>query len=211
MTLAWYNFFEVWALIGLNILSPGPNVLNTISISMGSGRRSGLACSGAVGIGVALWAGGAVLGVAALFALAPWLEPALELLGAGLLIWFAKRFLQRALGGRGQVRARDNITPWRAFSGSLAILATNPKALTTWLTVLAIFPVKSAAPADLAVLIFGAILLAMGLHAGYALLFSTKIAARAYMRAAPYIDCAVAAFFVLIAAGLLRNVVLQWV
>ncbi|MEX0971134.1 MAG: LysE family transporter [Paracoccaceae bacterium] len=209
MTLAWHHFIEVWALIGLNILSPGPNVLNTISISMGSGRRAGLACSGAVGIGIALWAGGAVLGVAALFTLAPWLEPALELLGAGLLIWFAKRYLQRALGGRGQLRARGDISPRQAFSGSLAILATNPKALTTWLTVLAIFPVKAAMPADLALLVLGAILLAMGLHAAYALLFSTKVAAKAYMRAAPVIDCAVAVFFVMIAAGLVRHVVLQ--
>jgi len=173
---------------------------------MGSGRRAGLACAGAVGIGVAIWASGAVLGVAALFALAPWLDPALTLLGAGLLFWFAYRFLRRAMAGPGQMRARAEITPRRAFTTSLGILATNPKALTTWLTVLAIFPVVGATRVDLAVLTLGAILLAMGLHAGYALLFSTRRAASVYLRAAPGIDAAVAMFFTIIAFGLIRHV-----
>lgn len=197
-------------IIGLNILSPGPNVINTISISMGSGRRAGLACTGAVGIGVALWASGAVLGVAALFALAPWLEPALTLLGAGLLLWFARRYVLRAMAGPGQLRARTEISPRRAFSTSLAILATNPKALTTWVTILAIFPVAAARPADLALLTLGAIGLAMGMHAGYALLFSTRPAAQFYLRAAPVIDAGVAIFFTLIAIGLLHHVFVQF-
>jgi len=206
MSVPIQHFIEAWALIGVNILSPGPNVINTISIAMGSGRRAGLACCGAVGIGVSIWASGAILGVATLFALAPWLEPALTLLGAGLLFWFARRYLLRALAGPGQLRARANITPLRAFTSSLAILATNPKALTTWLTVLAIFPVADASIGDLTLLTLGAILLAMGLHAAYALLFSTRKAAQAYLRAAPIIDAAVAAFFTIIALGLLRHV-----
>lgn len=206
MSLPIQHFIEAWALIGLNILSPGPNVINTISISMGSGRRAGLACSGAVGIGVAIWAGAAVLGVAALFAVAPWLESVLTLLGAGLLFWFARRYLLRAMAGPGHVRARADITPRRAFTGSLAILATNPKALTTWLTVLAIFPVATAGFGDLALLTLGAIGLAMALHAGYALLFSTRKAAQIYMRAAPVIDGGVAIFFTIIAASLVYHV-----
>ena len=66
-----------------------------------------------------------------------------------LLFWFASRYLRRALAGPGQVRARGDITPRRAFTSSLAILATNPKALTIWLTILAIFQVTVAQPADL--------------------------------------------------------------
>ncbi|MEM1345492.1 MAG: LysE family transporter, partial [Pseudomonadota bacterium] len=79
-----------------NILSPGPNVFNTIAIALGSGRRAALAVVPAVALGVAGWAGATILGAALLFRRFPVLETALTLLGGTLLLWFAWRYLRQA-------------------------------------------------------------------------------------------------------------------
>jgi threonine/homoserine/homoserine lactone efflux protein len=90
-----------------------------------------------------------------------------------------------------------------AFLRSLSVNASNPKALTTWVAVLAMFPVARATAADIALLCAGACALSLSIHAGYALAFSTPVAARAYLRAAPVVNAAVAAFFVIFAMRLL--------
>jgi threonine/homoserine/homoserine lactone efflux protein len=69
-----------------------------------------------------------------------------------------------------------------AFWRSLMINWVNPKALTTWLAILAIFPVARAGLWDVALLWAGACTVAGGMHVGYALIFSTGPAARFYLR-----------------------------
>ena len=82
-----------------------------------------------------------------------------------------------------------------ARSGSLSVNATNPKALTTWIAILGIFPVAIAAPGDIALLTVGACLLSLSIHAIYAMAFSTRRAAALYLRAAPMVNLAVGVFF----------------
>lgn len=71
----------------------------------------------------------------------------------------------------------------------------NPKALTTWLTMTAVFPVARAGAGDVAVLCLGACAIAASIHALYALAFSTQAAARGFLRAAPVINLCVGLFF----------------
>ena len=40
----------------LNVLIPGPNVLNTVGTSIGSSRLSGVYCAVACGVGLFIWA-----------------------------------------------------------------------------------------------------------------------------------------------------------
>ena len=50
-------FFDLLPALGfflLNVFVPGPNVLNTIATSTGSGYRAGLACAVACGLGILL-------------------------------------------------------------------------------------------------------------------------------------------------------------
>nr|WP_246413582.1 LysE family translocator [Rubricella aquisinus] len=201
------EFIAVWVFFGINILSPGPNVLNTIGTAMGSGRRAGLACAIAVGPGVAIWSLATVLGVAALFRVVPWAETLLTGIGAALLIWFATRFFKRARA-RVSVDATKGMSARRAFLGSLAILATNPKAMTTWLVILSVFPVDRATPGDMALLVVGSSILAVTGHVFYALMFSTRPAARIYARWAPVVNAGVGVFFLFVAAKLIRDLVI---
>jgi threonine efflux protein len=177
------------------VLSPGPNVFNTIAIALGSGRRTALAVVPAVALGVLGWAAAAVLGAAVAFREAPWLAPALSAVGGGLLLVFAARYARRAWDWAADGARPRVLAPRGAFLLTLGVLATNPKALTTWLVLVTIFPAGSATPAAIATMVLGAAILAGLIHAGYALAFTTRPAAAAYARAGRWITAAVAVFF----------------
>ena len=158
------------------------------------------------GLGVALWCLGMVLGVAAVLAAFPIARGVMTLIAAGLLLWFASRYLRKAwvgfrlrahgplpaptpLDGAAGRRARDGLL--RAVS----ILLANPKALTTWLTLTALFPIARAAPQDIALLCLGSCVISASIHTVYAVAFSSRAAARAYVNAAPAINLGVGLFF----------------
>jgi threonine/homoserine/homoserine lactone efflux protein len=192
-------FLTVWAILALNIMSPGPNVLNTITTAMGSGRAAGIASAAAVGLGIGIWCLSMSLGVAAVFAVVPFAEEALTVMASGLLIWFASRYLRSGIrgitGGSIALSGVTGLDPRSAFFRSLAVNATNPKALTTWIAILGIFPTAAAGPADIVLLTAGACLLSLSIHSVYAAVFSTRKAAALYLRTAPVINLAVGVFF----------------
>lgn len=202
-------FLTVWAFLAMNIATPGPNVINTIALAIGSGRRAGFGSALGVGLGIGLWCLSMSLGLSVAFQHLPWLRPAMTLVAAGLLIWFASRYFRAARSGwraRGEggatLQGRAGVGLGAAFLRSLSVNASNPKALTTWVAVLAMFPVARASGTDIAFLCLGACTLSFLIHSAYALAFSTPVAARAYLRAAPVINAGVALFFVAFAIRL---------
>lgn len=188
MALPLSDFLPVWGFLAANIVSPGPNVLTTIALSMGSGRAAGMGSASGVGIGIGLWCLGMTFGVSAILGAVPDLQRLLTLAAVGLLLWFAFRYLRAAWAGW---QARSMRLPpaseglhWRdGFRRALLVNAMNPKALTSWLAVLGLFPVARADGSDIALLCAGACLLSFGIHSAYTLAFSTPAAARAYLRA----------------------------
>lgn len=199
MTLPLAPFLAVWALLAVNIASPGPNVFNTITSAMGSGRTAGLASAAGVALGIGLWCLGMTLGMAAVFQALPAARTALTLLAVALLLWFAGRYLGAALAGwrhgAGRIAGLSGLSARASFARSLAVNAMNPKALTTWVVILSLFPVGKAGAGDIAALGLGAAALAFSIHAAYALAFSTVPAARLWARLAPAISAAVGLFF----------------
>lgn len=197
------SFWAVWSFLALNVMSPGPNVINTIATAMGSGRGAGLASAAGVALGIGFWCLGMTLGMAAAFRLFPPLQTVLTLLGVLLLAWFALRYARAALQGwrvgAGQVSGRSGLGAGAAFARSLGVNATNPKALTTWVAILSLFPTASAGMRDIALLCAGASVVAGTIHTVYGLVFSSGPAARFYLRAAPSVNAVVALFFALFA------------
>ncbi|HUS54693.1 MAG TPA: LysE family transporter [Thermohalobaculum sp.] len=203
----WAEIVTALAVFAANVLSPGPNVFNTIAIALGSGRRAALAVVPAVALGVLLWASAAILGAAVLFRRVPALEAGLTVLGGCLLIWFAIRYLRRAWFWSDTIGQNRVVTPREAFAITLGILATNPKALTTWLVLVTIFPAGSAGPGAIAAMVLGAAAVAALGHLAYALAFSTRRAAQAYARIGRWINAAVGVFFATLGVTLLLSVV----
>lgn len=193
-------YLTVWAFLAVNIATPGPNVLNTIALAIGSGWRAGLGSALGVGLGIGLWCLGMSLGMAALMQRMPGLRAAMTLLACALLVWFASRYLRAAWfgwrhRGRAEVQGRAGAGPGMAFWRSLSVNASNPKALTTWIAVMAMFPAARAGGWDIALLCAGACLLSFSIHTAYALAFSTPAATRVWLRAAPLVNGTVAAVF----------------
>ncbi len=209
MNLAFAPFLTVWAVLAMNIASPGPNVLNTITTAMGSGRGPGLASAAGVALGVGLWCLGMTLGMAALFQAVPATRILLTVIAIGLLLWFASRYLRAGWRhGAQRIAGRTGLGVRASFLRSLSVNALNPKALTTWVVILSLFPVARAHAGDIALLGAGAAAIAFTIHAGYALAFSTPPAARVWLRLAPVINGGVGIFFtgfaLKLALGLIR-------
>lgn len=200
VTVPLAQFVTIWGFLAVNILSPGPNVLNTIALAMGSGRRAGMGSASGVGLGIGVWCLGMTLGMATLFQALPFMQTALTVLAVGLLALFASRYLRAALHGwrhaPGTVpRGKGGLTFWQGFRRALGIAALNPKALSSWLAILALFPLERAGPADIALLCAGACALSFVIHGGYTLIFSTPPAARTYLRFGPLISAAAGLIF----------------
>jgi threonine/homoserine/homoserine lactone efflux protein len=151
------------------------------------------------------------LGASTLFAAVPGAQTALTLLAVALLLFFSHRYLAGAgallRGARLGIAEPLRLTVPQSFRRSLAVNALNPKALTSWLAILGIFPAAQAGAGDLALLTLGACVLAAGIHAVYALVFSSAPAARLYLRAAWAVMGAAGLFFLLFAARLAWSLV----
>ncbi len=201
--IPWAEIATALAVFAANILSPGPNVFNTIAIAVGAGRGVALAVVPAIALGVLGWALAALLGAALLVRQVPGIETILGGVGGALLLWFAYRYARRALAWRAHPTRALAIGPREAFVTTLAVLATNPKALTTWLVLISIFPAGAASPEAIGVMVLGAVAVASAGHLAYALLFSTRAAARIYARAGALLLGGVAIFFATLGASLL--------
>lgn len=182
------DFLPVWGFLAANIATPGPNVLTTIALSMGSGRSAGMGSAAGVGLGIAGWCLGMTLGVSSVLRFFPWLQGLLILAAIFLLAWFALRYFRAALTGfRRQAMRLPAQTDGSGFGAgfvrALVVNAANPKALTSWLAILGLFPLVQANAADIAVLCLGACLLSFTIHSAYALTFSSAGPPRAYLRA----------------------------
>ena len=200
MTLPLGAFVTVWLFLAANIASPGPNVLNTVALAMGSGRRAGLGSACGVGLGIGVWCLTMVLGVGAALRVVPAAQAVLTAAAVGLLLLFSARYLRAAWRGW---RARGMAVPEgqrgvgfaTGFRRALAVVAVNPKALTSWLAVLGMFPVAEARAGDVALLCAGACVLSFSIHGIYMILFSTAPALRFYLRAGWVLQAAAGVLF----------------
>lgn len=188
MALPLADFLPVWGFLAANIVSPGPNVLTTIALAMGSGRGAAMGSACGVGLGIAMWCIAMTLGASVIIGAVPHLQAGLSIVAILLLLWFAWRYFRAAVAGR---RARAMRLPPASeglmfrdgFRRALLVNALNPKALTSWLAILGLFPVARASGVDIAILCLGASVLSFSIHTAYTALFSTPAAARAYLRA----------------------------
>ena len=103
------NFLPPLGFFILNVFVPGPNVLNTIATSMGSGRSSGVACALACGLGLFISALVALFGATLLFYKIPIIYKGLTVFGGAMLLYFAQRYIQKALSPSAKLIALQDI------------------------------------------------------------------------------------------------------
>jgi threonine/homoserine/homoserine lactone efflux protein len=191
----------------LNVFIPGPNVLNTIATSMGSGRSAGIACAFATGLGVILTALVALFGAAILFYKIPVIYTGLTILGSTLLLLFAKRYIQKSLSSSAKLVALSDIDKKTAFQQAFLVLMSNPKMMTTWLAVISLFPVVAGSFNNIITFSLMAGIASFTGHLIFATVFSTRLASRIYMSLYKPINALVGAGFIFYAFKLILSII----
>jgi|TARA_B110000196_G_C21142156_1_gene664426 threonine/homoserine/homoserine lactone efflux protein len=196
------NLIPALSFFILNVFIPGPNVLNTIATSMGSGRSSGISCALATGIGVILTALISLFGATMIFYKFPLIYKSLTMVGGILLIYFAKRYIQKALSSKQKLIAIKDIKINIAFRQAFLVLISNPKMMTTYLAVISLFPivVSNAEYAIIFSLMAGTA--SFSGHLIFATIFSTRIASEIYMKLYRLINAFVGIGFIIYAIKL---------
>ncbi len=121
---------SILAAISIGAISPGPSFVLVSRISVASSRTHGLASAVGMGVGGALFAALAVLGLTALLMQFEWLYLLLKLLGGAYLIYIAIRIWRGAsepLALSGSSETTSGISVSRAFLLGLITQLSNPK------------------------------------------------------------------------------------
>jgi threonine efflux protein len=174
----------VWAAV---VISPGPDFVATMHFATSRSRRAGLLVVAGIAVGTAIWAIGAVAGLALLLARASWLLDLVRIGGAVLLAWLGLRTIRHArrpLAPAAPAAAAPG-RPWR--TGLLTDLA-NPKAAVFWSGLFA-----AVQPADAPVWVkvtsvVVVVVIAASWYGAVALAFSLPPVARAYRRGKRWFD-----------------------
>jgi len=122
--------FSILAAISIGAISPGPSFVLVSRISIASSRTHGLASALGMGVGGALFAALAVLGLTALLMQFEWLYFILKLLGGAYLVYIAIRIWRGAsepLGLSDASGPSGGISVSRAFLLGLITQLSNPK------------------------------------------------------------------------------------
>jgi threonine/homoserine/homoserine lactone efflux protein len=169
---------------------------------MGSGRSSGISCALATGIGVILTALISLFGATMIFYKFPLIYKSLTMVGGILLIYFAKRYIQKALSSKQKLIAIKDIKINIAFRQAFLVLISNPKMMTTYLAVISLFPivVSNAEYAIIFSLMAGTA--SFSGHLIFATIFSTRIASEIYMKLYRLINAFVGIGFIIYAIKL---------
>jgi threonine efflux protein len=172
----------VWAAV---VISPGPDFVATMHLATSRSRRAGLLVAAGIAVGTAIWATGAVAGLALLLARASWLLDAVRLGGAVLLAWLGLRTIRHARRPLPPAGTAAPGRPWR--TGLLTDLA-NPKAAVFWSGLFAAVQPADAPAWVSAASVLVVVVIAASWYGLVALAFSTPPVARAYRRGKRWFD-----------------------
>lgn len=180
------------------VMSPGPAILAIIGTASAQGRRAGLIIALGIFGGSATWAAAAALGMAALLRHYAFALEILKIAGGFYLLYLGwKAYRSARLGDKALELSQKtgNRSVRQLLLRGYAIHVTNPKAIFGWLAIISL-GLPQAAPTTAIVAIIG-LCLSSGLliFTGYALLFSTPQAVRAYRAMRRWIEGTMSAFY----------------
>ncbi|MER7169344.1 LysE family translocator [Micromonospora sp. NPDC000207] len=113
------------------VIVPGPDMAFIITMGVGGGPLAGLSAAFGVAVGLAVHALAAILGFAAIFAVAPFLYDVLRWAGAAYLIYLAIRtWVERDdLTVVSNADGAATISHWQAFRKAAVVNLLNPKVI----------------------------------------------------------------------------------
>ncbi len=171
MTLtAWLS---IAAICLTGAMSPGPSLAVVVRNTVQGGRRDGVLTGVGHGLGVGIYAFGAVVGLAALITATPGAARAVEAVGGAVLVWMGIQTLRHA----GEGGLEHETSGRRGFSEGFAVAFLNPKIAVFFLALLGSVVPAEASTADRAGVAGVAMLIDAGWYVFAAVALATSGAA----------------------------------
>ena len=200
------NIALAFGAFAVGMLSPGPNVMVVLATSMGTSRNAGSWVAAGVGAGSGVWALAALCGLTAMLQLYASLMVALKVAGALYLFWLAYKSLRAALTPGGlHLRSADPASGHAYFRRGVIVCLANPKAVLTYVAIMAIAMDGDAPLWVGTVVAIGTTVISLLGHLIYARLFSTRPLVSAYGRFRRWIDGVLGLVFAAAGAKLLAS------
>lgn len=153
--------------------SPGPATLAVATVSMHSGRKSGLLFGAGLALGLAFWGLVAATGLGAILQASSYALSVLKLVGGAYLLWLAWMSARSAM-----VKADMSVPPkstrYTGFRHGLVLNLSNPKAVIAWMAVLALGLDDGGSAAQVMLATGTCMVLGLAIYMLYALVFSTS-------------------------------------
>ena len=156
------QLFAFLAASALLTVSPGPDVLATISLGLSRGWRSAVSFGVGCGMGCLLHTASAVLGAATLLRTSPAAYTAMKLLGGGYLAWLGVNIIRSTIVApvgnpteKTEQPPTQTAVPKRDFLHGLLANATNPKVTIFFLSFLPSFVRPGNTPPQLQLALLG--------------------------------------------------------
>jgi threonine/homoserine/homoserine lactone efflux protein len=159
--------------------SPGPAFLLVLRNSIARGRRAGILTGLGLGIVAAMWTGAALLGLAAIFEVVPWLYAAMKAGGALYLLYLAWGMWRSASD---PLEVGSLVPARRSFREGLIVNLANPKSvLFAGAVIVVIFP-AGLSLADSLVIVANHLLVEIVVYSVMAFGLASPPARAAYLR-----------------------------
>jgi threonine efflux protein len=193
------------------MVTPGPNVLMVIRTASVSPRRLAVLTALGVTAGGAIWSIGAAVGVQAVFARFPVVQPLIQLFGGAYIAWIGVR-LWRSTTRASELRGIPDAAPTtavRAFRLGLLTNLSNPKSLVFFGSVFATVLGPSPSSALRIAAVFLIVVDGLTWHLGLALLFSTSSIRETYLRVRKPLDRAAGSVLLFLGTSLVVSELLR--
>ncbi len=162
--------------------SPGPATLAIAGTSMARGRLSGLSLASGITLGSLVWSVSAALGLGALMLANAWILEIIRYLGALYLLFIAYKSARSALSKKDiAVKSVSGEKPALFVKGFLLHIA-NPKAILFFGSLYSLAVPAGASFEQLFMVIIAVGIQSFVIFHGYALLFSSQMMTRIYLR-----------------------------
>lgn len=174
----------------LGAISPGPSFLFVARASMAHSRRNGMAAALGMGVGGAVFAALAVLGLKAVFASHPWLYMTVKFAGGLYLIYIGVEMWRGAAKSLDVLQSADGDrrTGRRSFAMGLATQLSNPKTAIFYGSIFAALLPQNVSPLVAMALPLMVFCIELSWYSIVALLLSAAGPRSVYLRAKARID-----------------------
>lgn len=208
------SWLQVSFVCAMGAISPGPSLAVVLRNTMAGGKRQGVLTGLGHGLGILIYAGLVVTGLAVVLSTLPTVQTVMRYAGIALLIWLGLSFagVRLPLGGNGGKREEPDASAPAApsrrsgFAAGFLIAFLNPKIAAFFLAIFAPFIHLDADGLEKAILTLTAGVIDAGWYVLVALLLSGSGVMHLLRRHTLGIERAIGILLLLIAAGLLYRV-----